>query len=337
MANKKSKRSTGKGPAKKPANRSSARPAPAPGAAAGTQPTSQPQPTRTNREKRHQERDRARAAAAARKAAEARKSRLVNMVIIGAVVVLVMGLGLYIWKDLNKPVVEPRGMTADYGMVLGKADAPEKIVIIEDFLCGPCGTLEQQIGSSAKQATDTGNVSIEYRPINQLNTDYSKNAAQAFWAVLDDAGAEKATVFHDLLFANQPGEGEQGPSESWLADKAAEAGADRATVLSALEDDTYEGLVEEATRVAQQKGPKNKQGVFSTPGVLINGEPVTSASASDVISRVGQVLLAAITAAGGTEGATDGATATPSTQPTGGATSTTMPATPKATGAPAAQ
>lgn len=275
MATKKSKRSTGKSKAQRPTT------------------ATKPAATTSNRDKRHQEKERAKEAVVARKAAEKRRSLLINGVIIGAVVVLVMGLGWYIWNESNKPVVEPAAMTKDYGMVVGEAKAPQKVVIYEDFLCPPCGQVESSVGSLVGPATESGGASVEYRPINQLNTDYSDNAAQAMWAVLDTAGVKEAKAFHDALFAAQPGEQDEHPGESELADIAASAGADRAKVLSALEDNTYEGLVEKATKEAQRLASKMPNGQFSTPTIFINDELQSSASLSDIISRVAGVLQVA--------------------------------------------
>lgn len=280
-----------------------------------SKPSKQPA-AKSNREKRHDEKERAKAAAAAARVQEQRRARLVNGSIIAVVVVLVLGLGYYIWSDANKPVNKPKGMSGSYGLVYGDADAAQEVVIYEDFLCGPCGQLEGAIGAQVDPAIATGVVNVEYRPINQLNTDYSKNAAQAFWAVLEVSGKDVAKKFHDALYADQPTESETAPDEEWLADKAEAAGSDRAKVLKALKDDTYEGLVEKSTEEGQSRMPKDARGGVATPTVLINGAPVTSTSLTEITNRVSE-LLTGVVAQTASTGAATASPSAPASSPVG--------------------
>lgn len=271
MASKK-KRSTGKQAAKAPKQPTvpSAATTPASGTSA--------------REKRQKAKEHAKEVAAARQAAARKKARLTNGVIIGAAAVLVLGLVYWVWSESNPTVNKPAAMSADYGLVVGQDSAAQKVVIYEDFLCPGCGDLESAISDKVTSGTEGGAASVEYRPVNWLGTDYSNNAAQAFWAVLEQKGPEVARTFHDALFAAQPSEGGDLPGESWIADQAGEAGADRDAVLKALKDDTYEGLVKKATSNARAHGLR------STPTVYFNGERSTATTLGDQISQVVGVL-----------------------------------------------
>lgn len=303
MATKKSKRSTGKQRARKPVQPGGA--APAEGAVARTAPA----PAKTNREKRHDERERARQAAAQRKAEQKKRQQRTNAAIIAVAVALVAGLAFWIWSEANKPVVEPKAMTQEFGLLVGEKSAAQQVVIYEDFLCPSCGQLEGMVKPQVDAAVTSGAVSVEYRPFNQLNTDYSANTAQALWAVLEADGPEVARKFHDVLYENQPVELGEHPDEEWIVDRAVEAGATEAAVKKALKEDTYEGLVEGATSAAQRKR-------FSgTPAVFINGSPASGTTLQDIASQVNSVLSAAAPSAGPGTGPSTGPSAAPSVAP----------------------
>ena len=206
--------------------------------------------------------------------ARERRRRLLIVGTVAAVLVLVVVVGLVIQgqRDTTGDVATaPAGASDSYGLVLGDDGAPHDVVIYEDFLCPICAEFEGLTNDGLSEAVEAGQARVEYRPVDFLSRfgDYSLPAANAFAVVLDAAGPEAAKEFHDALFAEQPSESGPFPEDSWLVEKAVEAGADESAVKSGIEDLAFEQWVENATEQA------SKDGVNSTPTVMLDGEPVS--------------------------------------------------------------
>jgi protein-disulfide isomerase len=207
--------------------------------------------------------------------ARERRRNLVTGGVVAAVLAALVVVGILISSggdddvDTSLPVTEAGG--SDYGLTVGDADAPNEIVIYEDFLCPFCGELEAQANERLSALADEGKVYIDYRPFNLLSSlgDYSARSASAFAVVLEESGPEVAKAYHDLLFAEQPEEGDEPyPDADWLVEKAVEAGAEEAAVRPGIEAGASD-WVEQATDEAEESG------VRGTPTVLLNGEKFT--------------------------------------------------------------
>ncbi|MDF1606413.1 thioredoxin domain-containing protein [Nocardioides sp. YIM 152315] len=223
--------------------------------------------------KKNRANDRAARAAAAlaeqQRQERRRRNLMVGGVIAGIVVIVLAGWLLSRSLDTTKDVDAPAA-GSEFGLTIGPGDAPNKIVIYEDFLCPYCGELERTTRDDLARLAGDGEVQVEYRPFNLLggddDTSYSVRASGAFSIVLEESGPEVAKEFHDLLFENQPSERGPFPESSELADLAVEAGADDAAVRAAIEGDEGSDWVDRATSAATEAG------VNSTPTVLLNGE-----------------------------------------------------------------
>jgi protein-disulfide isomerase len=191
--------------------------------------------------------------------------------ITGGVVAAVLA-GLVVVGILISRSGEVEAPTAsDYGVAIGDPDAEHQVVVYEDFLCPACGAFEEETNEELQQLADDGQVYVEYRPFELLSQfgDYSARSVSAFGVVLEESGPEVAKEFHDLLFAEQPEEGDEPyPDADWLVEKAVEAGAEEAAVRPGIEEGASE-WVEQATDEAEESG------VNSTPTVLLNGEKFT--------------------------------------------------------------
>jgi protein-disulfide isomerase len=242
--------------------------------------------TQAKRDARRARTERARAQAEERRKAARRKERLTRAGMVVAVLALVVG-GYFLVTNLgsDKPDTPPAGASADFGLVVGDADAPKSIVIYEDFLCPFCGQLEQTVGDQLDAAVDAGEMKVEYRPLSFLEriSDYSPESANAFAVVLDESGPEVAKAFHDLLFANQPSEEGPFPDTDELVAMAVDAGADEADVRPGIEDMAFEGWVDAAGEAA------SKAGVNATPTVFVDGERVEGETMAEIAeAMVGQ-------------------------------------------------
>jgi protein-disulfide isomerase len=247
--------------------------------------------TAAKREARKARTERAREQAEERRKAKQRKEMFTRVGIGAAVLALVIG-GYFLVTSLgsDKPATPPAGATDNFGMRIGDADAPKEIVVYEDFLCPFCGQLEATVRDQLSAAVEAGEVSVEYRPLGFLarTSDYSPESANAFAVVLDAAGPEVATAFHDLLFDNQPSEQGPFPDADDLVDLAVEAGATEADVRPGIEDMAFEGWVDAANDAS------SKAGVNSTPTVLVDGEQVEGQTIADIAAA----MLAGTSAAG---------------------------------------
>jgi protein-disulfide isomerase len=225
--------------------------------------------------KKNRTNDRAARAAAALEAQQReerrRRNLMVGGVVGGLVLLLLAGWLLTRTLDTTDDVdADAPSSSSEFGVTIGPDDAPNKVVIYEDFLCPFCGELEKATRDDLAQLASDGKVQVEYRPFDLLGggdpESYSVRSAGAFSIVLEQGNAEVTKQFHDLLFENQPSESGPFPESSELADLAVEAGADEADVRDAIEGDEGEDWVTRATQSASDAG------VQSTPTVLLNGE-----------------------------------------------------------------
>lgn len=207
-----------------------------------------------------------------------RRNALVTSVIV-LVIAIAVGIGLAVQSDRDTTGDHgdaPSGATSSYGVLVGEEDAPTSLVIYEDFQCPGCNAFEAAYHQKIRDAVEAGQINVEYRIVSFLDraslNEYSSRAANASLVVLDQAGAEEFWTFHDLLYADQPAEGTEGHDNDTLIDLAVEAGADRDLVEEGIEDGWFDQWVVNAT------DEMSKQGVTSTPTVLIDGEQATQES-----------------------------------------------------------
>lgn len=226
--------------------------------------------------KKNRATDRASRAAAAMEAQQRQERRRRNLMVGGVVLALlvVVGIGFAISRSLDNTTdvnADAPSATSKFGVTIGPDDAPNTVVIYEDFLCPYCGELEKVTRDDLADLAAQGKVQVEYRPFDLLGggdeSSYSVRSAGAFSILLANESAEVTKKFHDLLFENQPSESSsEFPDNSQLADWAVEAGADEDTVRGPIEDNAGVDWVTKATKSATEAG------VRSTPTILLNGE-----------------------------------------------------------------
>lgn len=226
--------------------------------------------------KKNRATDRAARAAAAMEEQRKQESKRRNLMVGGVVLALVLVVGgvFLISHALDNSTdvdADSSSSASTFGVTIGPDDAPNKVVVYEDFLCPYCGELEKRTREDFTRLADEGKLQVEYRPFDLLGhgdeSSYSVRAAGAFSIVLEKSGATVAKKFHDLLFENQPAETSSDmPDNSALADLAVEAGADESDVRDAIEAGDGNDWVVKATKSATDAG------VRSTPTVLVNGE-----------------------------------------------------------------
>jgi len=237
-------------------------------------------------------------AAAIRKEQEDKERRRRTMVVAGVVVVvfaLVLGIGYAVQSGRDttgKAATVPGGVVDTYAVPVGKASAPVKLTVYEDFMCPFCGQFESESRGVLKKYIDAGDVRENYRVVSFLDdsstTKYSTRAMNAFAAVLNSSGPVVAKKFHDLLYENQPAEGSAGLSDAQLLQYAVQAGADRAAVKKAMDSGQFDQWVINAT------GAFSKAGYTSTPTVLLDGKQVEAQDVQGMVADVEQQIKAKV-------------------------------------------
>jgi protein-disulfide isomerase len=230
--------------------------------------------------KKNRDTDRAARAAAAMAEQRRQEARRRNLMVGGVVVAIlaVVAIGYFISRSLDTSGdVDAPAAGSEFGLTIGPDDAPNEVVIYEDFLCPFCGQFESASRDDLAQLASDGKVQVEYRPFNFLSQagDYSARSAGAFSIVLDKAGAEVAKKFHDLLYENQPDESGPFPTDADLVKLAVQAGAKESDVKTPIEQDAGKTWVTNATQSAKDAG------VQATPTILLNGTPFQDGTTVD--------------------------------------------------------
>ncbi len=235
-------------------------------------------------------------AAAIREEQERAERRRRTLVVTGVVVVvlaLILGIGYLVQssRDTTGAAASAPTGAVGYAVPVGKASAPVKVKVYEDFMCPFCGQFEAATRAKLQAGIDAGKVQVQYQVLNFLDnsstTSYSTRSANALAVVLNTSGPTVAKKFHDLLYENQPSEGSAGLSDAQLVSYAVQAGATKADVAPGISGRTYEQWVKNGTEQA------SKDKVNSTPTVKIDGKTVQ-------FQTIGQAVAAVDKAATGT-------------------------------------
>jgi protein-disulfide isomerase len=233
-------------------------------------------------------------AAAIREEQERKERRRRSFVVSGvvvAVLVLLLAIGYAVQSRRDTSTASataPSGAVSGLAVPAGKASAPVKVVVYEDFMCPFCGQFEAAGRSAFSKDIAAGKVQFQYHVLNFLDdrssSDYSTRAANALAVVLDTSGQGVAEKFHDQLFEDQPEEGSAGLSDAELVDLAVRAGAKESAVRPDIEGLGFEGWVEKVTEQA------SKNGVSSTPTVLVDGKAVKADTIDAMVRDVREAI-----------------------------------------------
>ena len=180
---------------------------------------------------------------------------------------------------------EDGAITVGAGGVAGTTATDPKaveVVVVFDYECVWCGRFEMSNGPVLKSLTDTGAVTVAYRPISMMNqrAQFSTRAGNAA-AVVADGAPDKFVAFSEALFAVQESEAFASPyglKDSRIAEIAKEVGVPD-DVVSRFTDTVAKGSTERtyskwlvANYLAVQETAKaNGKEQFGTPYILIDG------------------------------------------------------------------
>lgn len=212
----------------------------------------------------------------ARREAAAERRVQVASALAGVVLVLVTGAGIGVQaaRGSRGDGPAPQSVAADTGVTVGRSSARVTIEVYEDPQCPACATFEARSGSTLAEWVESGTAKVQYYVISfldgQSTTRYSSRAANALYCSAD-AGVFQE--YHDLLFANQPAEGTAGLPDEQLIAYGKQAGVtDEGTFGACVRDGRYGDFVSDISEQA------SRDGIASTPAVLVDGEVVQPAT-----------------------------------------------------------
>jgi protein-disulfide isomerase len=192
---------------------------------------------------------------------------LLGIAVLVAVSAVIAGVVIFSSGGSTTRVEDPeaRLRTSVESLIVGQPTAPTKVVVFEDF--GNRQSREFEIASRDFLQVEAaqGDVLVEYHPFH-LADGYSRQALEAWAAVLENGTAEQAMAFHDELFDRQPAAGAAAPTAAQLEGWAVDAGVEKGMVSDALEQPDSE-FVEAARQSARAAGIK------TAPTVLVDGKP----------------------------------------------------------------
>ncbi len=218
---------------------------------------------------------------------EARRRTTLTAVVATVLVGLVVAgyVGLSGRDTTGETARAPSGMSDGYSVSVGDDAAPTTLTFYEDPQCPVCAAFEGEVGDDVAAAVSAGDVKVEYRVVSFLDhaseNDYSSRAANALMVVQESAGPGAFVELHRILYENQPEEGTAGPDDEQLIAWAVEAGADEADVRGGIESGAFDLFVENAT------DQMSKDGVNSTPTVLVDGQPADGDPVAAVRAALG--------------------------------------------------
>ncbi|MDR0944744.1 MAG: DsbA family protein [Bifidobacteriaceae bacterium] len=177
----------------------------------------------------------------------------------------------------------------------GHPGGPEtRVDVFLDYMCPYCQKFERENGRTLQHLVDGGRARWIIHPVAFLDdasngTRYSSRSAAAAYAVSQLAGT-RFGQFHNALFAGQPHEGTDGPSDARIAAVAVEVGVPDAQAAQ-LTDPRYVTVAEASTASAVEFG------VDGTPTVLVSRPGVSKVYSWDGSTSIVQLVDALAQAA----------------------------------------
>ncbi|MBA3530189.1 MAG: thioredoxin domain-containing protein [Propionibacteriaceae bacterium] len=203
-------------------------------------------------------------------ARRARERRLLAIVAVGVVILVVGGgIGLQAWRTQRAPSAVPARaasfapVTIENGrpIVLGKAEAPVRVQLYEDFHCPHCADFETEFGPTITAEQDAGRLAVELYPMSFIDA----GSASAANAMACAAEAGFGQPYYLGLFANHTLQWRDGQLIELAAQVTSNVPDQFNTCVTSK---AHQSWADSINAAAQTKG------VTSTPTMFLNGNPV---------------------------------------------------------------
>lgn len=212
---------------------------------------------------------------------QAKKSNNTALIIGTLVAAALIALALFAGRGQNAEAQKDgEKVTPKFDLtnkpLLGKAEAPVEMIVVEDFKCPICKTFEEDAYAKLKnEYVDSGKVKVHavvwpfLAEVAKLPEDDSKYAAQAGECAYEHGGADAFGQYKTILFRAQGDENKVWATKDRLKELAANVpGIDQAAFTTCLDTDAT------AARVDANEEEVKASGITGTPSVFINGERV---------------------------------------------------------------
>ncbi len=213
------------------------------------------------------------------------RNTVLLLAIGGLVAISAVIAGLVIFSSGEAPAEKPEPAASvragDQSMLVGKAGAATEVVVYEDFASPASREFEIASRDFLRIEAAQGRVQVEYRPFVSADVAYSREAVAAWLAVLGAGTPKQALAFHNVLFDRQP---DPGSTEHDFAAWAKDAGIDDEDVLGSIDAPDEDGTAKADQAAADA-------GVTSTPAVLVDGDPLTGGTPTQLADKLQRLLL----------------------------------------------
>ncbi|KOX07226.1 thioredoxin domain-containing protein [Nocardiopsis sp. NRRL B-16309] len=206
-------------------------------------------------EARKRSRERLKEQRAKEKRAAQRKKTLLVVGVAAIVVVLIVGVGYAVLTADRRDsgfegALPPQVLQEDGSVVLAEEGVEAPVVeVYADYQCPACRQFELLNGDTLKESAAEGEAIVHYRPVSifaQQPAPISSNSLRAGAAARAAADAGVFVQYNDLLFENQPAEGQEGFTVAELQEWFREAGG------TEEEAETFDARVEEEAEVVER-------------------------------------------------------------------------------------
>ena len=162
------------------------------------------------------------------------------------------------------PVVTPSGHTPEGGVLVGKANAKQNMVLFEDPQCPYCRQFEELNGPLITAALEAGQLAVEYR----MRCFLGRESVRADNALALAAEAGRFDELRQVLFAAQPPEGTGGFTIEDLLHLGAREGLTGSDFVSGVREARYEKWVLRREAAYRAEDPQG------TPAAWLDGNPI---------------------------------------------------------------
>ncbi|MCX8554727.1 thioredoxin domain-containing protein [Mycolicibacterium mucogenicum] len=170
---------------------------------------------------------------------------------------------------LRDPDLPGVTLTADgFGIIAGRPDAPAQIEVYTEPQCTHCAHLQDTDGRELKSLIALGLLTVTYRPVTFLDTEYGYSAKVAnamFLAAAHGTSAPALQAYVATLWGHQ-NPGGSAPSDGQLAGWAADAGVS-AEAVATIRSGEHAVDTDEMTMTNETRLQEIRDGDAGTPTV----------------------------------------------------------------------
>ena len=190
---------------------------------------------------------------------------------------------------LRDPDLPGVTLTADgFGIIAGRPDAPAQIEVYTEPQCTHCAHLQDTDGPEMKSMIALGLLTVTYRPVTFLDTEYGYSAKVAnamFLAAAHGTSAPALQAYVATLWGHQ-NPGGSAPSDGQLAGWAADAGVS-AEAVATIQFGEHAVDTDEMTMTNETRLQEIRDGDAGTPTVYdLTGNTVVDIQETEWLAKL---------------------------------------------------